>query len=497
MVGRKKSPASADILSYFPYDTPRDSQAQTLRSIQANWDKADVIVIRTPTAGGKTPISLATSRWAHMVRKKRSIICHPDNALVRQFKDAFPRMHVLWKKAAYTCQLHTGNMGEPISCEEAHRRKGNEKMSCHDCPYLKAVKLSHVLPYMTCNFHTYVAHSLYRSHPVVIFDEAHTLEALARDRAAKRLWHKDYGYPTYIRSYGQLLEWAAKRREERPDDKKLALLVEELEGGKRKYLVEKTEELLRGKWEHCLKLLPVDVSDKCDFLWPAKKVEKIILMSATLSTKDIEALGLVGKRVIYLDVESPIPVENRPIETYFLGSMAYKSQDNIVPQLCGTIDAVLSENPHSKGLCHAPYSLARKIQAHMGGNPRLLFHFQDDKLDKLAEFKESAPEDGKLLIASGMEAGIDLPYDAARYQLICKVPYASLAEPAMRYLAETNPEMYAWLAIRLVVQAAGRVCRAPDDQGATIILDSDFKRLYNTYEHLFPQFFRDALTMED
>jgi Rad3-related DNA helicase len=67
----------------------------------------------------------------------------------------------------------------------------------------------------------------------------------------------------------------------------------------------------------------------------------------------------------------------------------------------------------------------------------------------------------------------------------------------MRYRAESDPEMYAWMAIRLVVQAAGRVCRAPDDEGITIILDSDLKRLYSKYEHLFPAFFRDALTMED
>ena len=100
------------------------------------------------------------------------------------------------------------------------------------------------------------------------------------------------------------------------------------------------------------------------------------------------------------------------------------------------------------------------------------------------------------MVASGMYEGIDLADDLARWQVICKVPWANLTEPAMQYLAQQDPEGYANEAARLVVQAYGRVCRNPNDFGETFIVDRSFRRLYNDYRELFPGWFCDAV-MDD
>jgi Rad3-related DNA helicase len=94
-----------------------------------------------------------------------------------------------------------------------------------------------------------------------------------------------------------------------------------------------------------------------------------------------------------------------------------------------------------------------------------------------------------------MYEGIDLPYDAARWQALTKVPYPSLAEPAIKYLADKDPEWYQWETAKLVLQASGRVVRASDDWGITYILDSSFEQLYEKAEHLFPQWWQDSLAM--
>jgi Rad3-related DNA helicase len=96
-----------------------------------------------------------------------------------------------------------------------------------------------------------------------------------------------------------------------------------------------------------------------------------------------------------------------------------------------------------------------------------------------------------------MYEGVDLPYDKARWQAICKVPWKSLGDPAIRYQSEQNPEWYSWEALKYLIQACGRVVRAPDDYGTTYILDSTFQRLYNDGKHLAPQWWLDGLVMGD
>ena len=46
-----------DIMEFFPYETPRDSQEYVLKQVQDNWKKAEVFVIRVPVAGGKSAIA--------------------------------------------------------------------------------------------------------------------------------------------------------------------------------------------------------------------------------------------------------------------------------------------------------------------------------------------------------------------------------------------------------------------------------------------------------
>ncbi len=99
-------------------------------------------------------------------------------------------------------------------------------------------------------------------------------------------------------------------------------------------------------------------------------------------------------------------------------------------------------------------------------------------------------------MASGLYEGVDLPYDAARWQLVGKVPFLSLADERIKRKAEENPDWYQWEAIKRVLQAAGRIVRAPDDEGVSYVFDSQFGRLWDRDQHrhipLFPKFFRDA-----
>jgi Rad3-related DNA helicase len=94
-----------------------------------------------------------------------------------------------------------------------------------------------------------------------------------------------------------------------------------------------------------------------------------------------------------------------------------------------------------------------------------------------------------------MYEGLDLPEDAGRFQIIAKVPWQSLASPAIKHIAELDPEAFAWETIKTLVQAAGRICRSPDDIGDTFLPDATFWRLLKESKHLFPKYFIEALTI--
>jgi Rad3-related DNA helicase len=257
--------------------------------------------------------------------------------------------------------------------------------------------------------------------------------------------------------------------------------------------VSKGVELLRGHEEEVLKLLPLDVSDYRPVLWPPNKVRKIVLMSATIGEVDIRDLGLNHRRVSYIQADSIIPVDRRPIIYDPVGSVAYNNQAVAIPRIADRIREQLRNNS-DKGMIHATYGMIGALRELLDDEPRLIFHTRDNKKEMYDRFIDST--DG-VLVASGLYEGVSLDYELGRWQFITKVPYPSLAEPAIKYRCELEPEWYQWQAVKLILQASGRICRGPDDYGATYILDNCFERLYSGSISLFPKWYQDSLIFTD
>ena len=152
---------------------------------------------------------------------------------------------------------------------------------------------------------------------------------------------------------------------------------------------------------------------------------------------------------------------------------------------------------------HATYGMAAQLRTYVqsvAGTPlgsylasRLVYHDRSDKQLRYQEWRASSPSAGKVLVASGMYEGVDLAGDAARWQVLTKVPWPSLGDVAIKYQAEQDPEWYAWAAAKLVVQACGRVCRGPEDYGVTYILDRSVHRILEEIPDLLPPWWLDSL----
>lgn len=250
----------------------------------------------------------------------------------------------------------------------------------------------------------------------------------------------------------------------------------------------------RGEMHKLFQVRPINLRYVPHNLWPERKVRKIILMSATISEKDLESLGLQNKKIKWIYADSPIPPENRPVVMKPVGSMSYKYQDKSLPKVAAAIEELAERHKTEKGIIHCTYSIAQFLRSHLTGD-RYLWHNKEDKIDVYQEFR--ATSEPKILIASGMSEGIDLVGDAGRWQVITKLMYPSLADGLVKKRLELDQDWYDWATARTTMQQLGRICRTPTDYGITYIVDAAFVGFYKkTKTKLWPQYIIDSVREE-
>jgi Rad3-related DNA helicase len=474
---------------------PRPQQAEAMHFVEENWDKADVFVLQLPVSVGKSNLAMAIARWAHKTKKLKSNILVPTNVLLEQYKQSFSRLHFLQRKDMYRCHRLPAHL--PMEEANCDWRKQVFDSFCEDCCYLKAVRQSHMTPYMVCNYWTYMAHKLFK--PLVIMDEAHNLINIIRDLEGKRLWRKDYRYPSNITTYGDLLKWV-EAHPRRDMDQKLKTLYEELSTGREHYLVEAGIDLYRGREEECLKLLPIDVRNAKPYMWTAGKgskpgVQKIILLSATFTKIDLEMLGLTKRRVAVMETGSPIPPDRRPVYFMPICNSSFHYQGLAVTKLAAFLRELADARPGTKGFVHITYGMSSKLEVLLQSDPRFMFHDSGTKMSQYEIWRNSAASEGRVFVGCGMEEGLDLKGPDYGWQVLTKVQYASLAEPAIKHQAEERPQEYTWDAMRKCSQACGRICRDPADFGETYLVDLTFKKLFKQAKHfgIVPQWLTEQL----
>jgi len=500
----------SSLLSCFPYPEPRPVQEELLRQIEEHWASSDVFVINAPTALGKSAIARSLMTW-----QPSSSYLVPTNQLLRQFLAEFPDTQALHRVGSYECSTLAA------SCVSRHRLMNS---FCQGCPLQTAQDIAleeHQIPLAT-NFHVYYTRLPRIRRYLMIVDEAHQLIPVLQDMRSIFFWKHKEKYPDNWTDLERMRDWLedwedAREQKYRKKGKPLPklpawveILKEGVLGPSPQYVLEEGIGVWNGGWQDIprgepvelpiLKLKPIDIRDLDEtalMLPSGRRAGKIVLMSATIGPKDIEQLGLDRRRVTYLSCSSPIPASSRPT---VYQPVASASKENLVRGTEEMYQYIINElapyHSGQKGLIHATYEQADLLRRQIPRSNRFLFHTKEDKLDVLAQFINSPVGDGQILVASGMYEGLDLPYDLARWQVITKIPWISLADVAVRYKADREPDWYYWETLKKLIQACGRVCRTPTDMGITYILDSTMSRLWRDGAHLAPQWWLDAVNMD-
>jgi Rad3-related DNA helicase len=156
----------------------------------------------------------------------------------------------------------------------------------------------------------------------------------------------------------------------------------------------------------------------------------------------------------------------------------------------------MQHHPDEKGLVHAhSYAIAEKLERHLedfGVGARIRSHDKETRDDALLGWKRE--DSNAVFLSVKMEEALDLKGDLCRWQVLCKAPYPNTRDSRVaRRLEDGQWGWYYRAALRTVIQAAGRVVRAPDDYGATYLADSSLLDLFERAAFDTPDWFAEQV----
>lgn len=546
----RDNPALADLPGWF--SGYRDHQRIAIREILTAYEEGvECVVLDAPTGSGKTLIGETVRRLLplHGRAGQSTYICS-SKALQNQFVRDYPYARVLKGRSNYATERYPERFGgtDGLSCADCTKQPG-EPESCmwcvrtDACPYERAKgdALRSSLAVLNTSYFLSECNGpgRFSRGGLVIADESDCLESELMGHVEVRISErklKQYGLgaPKKVTVEDSWVEWAREAVEKigryRPQQGVEVAAIREQK--RHAILLSKLRQLEKGlgngDWiytgdRNAVAFKPVQVNSLGkDKLW--QHGDKWLLMSATVISADemLESLGWDDEKEWRLvKCPSTFKPENRRVIVWPVASMTHKTRDESIPKLVKAIEGIVKNHPEDRVLIHSTsYSLTDEIVRGLrfaygvsrqctccvenglaGGSlacdPRYIFTYTaaDQKDRALSEYLATP---AAILVAPSMDRGIDLPGDACRVQILCKVPFLNLKDKqvsARLYATGRSGKVwYAVNALRTIIQSCGRAVRSEEDWAVSYILDSQFRdNLYSGYRNLVPEWWKESL----
>jgi Rad3-related DNA helicase len=547
------------IFEEFPAPSYRGTQQQALRDVRDAFAAGnDVVLVRAPTGSGKSLLARAIAGCARRAEEgdpSDATGAYYTTPQVSQLDDVaaddlLADLNVIRGKSNYSCIL-PNERNTPVNQAPCVRERGYDCSVKHRCPYFsdRAIASNREIAAMTLAYFMQTAGSeVFRKRDVVVVDEAHGLAEWAEMYATIQLGLRTVPFWDELRvpemdsieravRYAESLAQTCTRRkddllEQDPlspaevrERDRLQELIGELEWfvsdfrdpqSPTTWLVDQSES--RGRDAGAdgsdadgdepqggpLTIKPMNPEKYLQHtVWD--RGNKFALLSATILNKAAfcRQVGLDPDDVALVDVDHTFPVENRPLYDVTQGKMTYEERNETTPKIARTIVRLMQHHPDEKGLVHAhSYDIQDRLAgllADFGVGDRIRTHDRDGRDAELEAWKASDEPD--VFLSVKMEEALDLKGDLCRWQVLCKAPFLNTGDSRVAHRLEEG--QWAWYyrtTLRTVIQACGRVVRAPDDYGATYLADSSLVDCFERARTDMPEWFEaqvDRMTRPD
>lgn len=478
-------------------------------------------VLRAPTGSGKSLMGIVAG-----LETGKTYYCVHNIQLQQQIIDDFPFVHQVKGRANFKCKASMlGETCDPgVFCGSD---RGKKCSNASVCDYKVQKAIAQESDFVVFNYAYFLAiknsqYGGFNNSDLVIIDEAHIADSALSgyvnfDISRRVLDINHLRFPDKGEDVFEWLEYlrditsdkikSFKEMTDNVNDSKRSAINHDIKrlttiNGKAEFLINNVDDswiisMFSDKYTDRIVFVPVWV-DKFSHLLLGH-AEKYLLMSATISKLDMMLLGIKESEMEFLDMPSTFNPANMPIVYYGYEKInRYTDRKKLVT----VIDGLIKRHPDTKGVLHTvSYSLAKDILEHSRYSDRMIANSAEKlytdamifekRNEGISEFLESS--DPSILVSPSVETGLDLKDDLGRWQIICKVPFASLGDEVVIRRKEDHPIWYTADAINRIVQGSGRVCRSISDHGTTYIIDKNLAWLVRRHQDLFPPWWIDAL----
>lgn len=535
---------------------PRKEQKEALSFIDSEYQKNKLnkfFLLNLPVGSGKSHLALMIADWyrKNVNKMSRVDIITNSKILQDQYADTYDSISDLKGKENYECESYS------CSCAQGSEFNRLNKTSCENCPYSFSRENYISGGISLTNFYLYILYSIYnpklmenRGAKVLIVDEAHEFDDVMSDFISIKItenivkkfkFSNEYDIIKRLKSVSSINNYVeflrfingeiittleemergmsstprnvksdkrdlkiSKVLKTKNSDVKVMNLISDLKQYQLKievFLKEYKENpnnwVLESNWNEKTKqkelsLEPIWAYDYLD-KYVFSNYDMVFLMSGTILDKNLfcQLNGLDVTKSVYYSIGSPFPLKNRPIYYMPLGKMSFKSKEDTFKRYVPYIQKLLEKYKKKKGIIHTnSFELAKWIESSIK-DPRLVFHDSSNKDEMLRMHMES--EDPTVIVSPSMDTGVSFDNDAARFQIIAKIPYPSLASQKNKMRQKNNPEWYSWKTVSGIIQMTGRPVRSNVDYADTIIIDGGFGDVIKHSSQYLPDWIQDAI----
>ena len=535
---------------------PRKEQKEAIEFIDSEYKSNTLnkfFLLNLPVGVGKSHLALMIADWyrKNVDRVSKVDIITNSKILQNQYADTYESIADLKGKENYECEQYA------CSCAQGSEFNRLNKTSCESCPYSSARENYMGGGISLTNFYLYILYAIYnpkvmeaRGAKVLIVDESHEFDDVMSDfitikiteNIVKRYkFSREYEIIKQLKSINTIGQYVnflgflqnevistlesmesgistkprnvtqdkrdlkiSKLLKTKNSDVKLMQLATDL-----KQLQLKIEVFLKeykdnpNNWvlessynekvkQKELSLEPIWAYDYLD-KYVFSHYDMVFLMSGTILDKSLfcQLNGLDVSKAVYYSIPSPFNVKNRPIFYMPLGKMSYTNKSETFKRYIPYIKKLLEKYKGKKGIIHTnSFELSNWIKDSIK-DPRLIFHDSSNK-DEMLELHLRS-EEPTVIVSPSMDTGVSFDNDSARFQIIAKVPYPSLASQKNKLRQKNNPDWYSWKTVSGLVQMSGRPVRSNLDYADTIILDGSFGDVIKHSSKFIPDWIQSAI----
>ena len=238
-------------------------------------------------------------------------------------------------------------------------------------------------------------------------------------------------------------------------------------------------------------LLPIEVDKFTEDLFSMSDIR--LFMSATID-KDIFSRSLGLKNAMFINIDSPFPIENRKIHflnKYMLNKNAMRNEKTLAI-VAKSIEEIMNKHKDDRGLILVTnYTLALMIRSKLSlSNRRRIIVSNDVRRDELIRVLSNSKDN--VMISPSLWDGIDLKDDLCRFIIIAKAPYLDLNDRRIAVKMRKDMSWYTIQSAMRLIQGCGRGVRHDNDYCDIYVLDKNAMLLVRRVENHIPEWFKKA-----